>query len=572
MFREFALTQSGQERIVARHNALLTDEAGRHTGTLSSGEDITERRRTEDSLRESEHELSVVFDNAPFIMMILDGEMRIRKANRLANEFICLPADAIGQRSGEALHCIHADDDSDGCGSGPSCKKCILRRTVTDTFETGERLFRVEAKHIFTVGGRAREMMLLFSTTKLTVRNQPSVLLSIQDISEQKKLEGQLRHAQKMEIIGQLVGGIAHDFNNIIATIMGYGEMALMKMAANDPKRLNIDHMLEASDRAAHLTKDLLLFSRKQSAERKPVYLDVIIRNVGKFLIRVLGEDVEFKTIVLEGEMPILADGNQIEQVLMNLATNARDAMPQGGKFIITAEKIELDDEFVAVHGYGRPGRYAMITVTDTGMGIDKETRLKVFEPFFTTKEVGKGTGLGLAVVYSIIKQHDGYINVYSEPGMGTTLKVYLPLVKSAVHREEVTEDRAYPAGGADTILLAEDDESLREMTQSILEEFGYTVITAFDGEDAVKKFMEHKDSIQLLLFDLVMPKKNGKEAYDKIMKIKPDSKIIFLSGYTPDVVRRKISIDNQVLVLSKPISPIDLLKKVRNILDDNKT
>jgi signal transduction histidine kinase len=266
-----------------------------------------------------------------------------------------------------------------------------------------------------------------------------------------------------MESIGTLAGGIAHDFNNILTAIIGYGEMTLMTMANDDQNRVNIAQMLEASDRAAHLTKDLLLFSRKQAIVRKPVDLNKIIRKTEQFLLRVIGADIFLKTVLPEGAFPILADAHQIEQVLMNLATNARDAMPKGGSLIITTEQIRLDEQYVKFHGYGRPGSYAIVTVSDTGAGMDDQTRQKIFEPFYTNKEVGKGTGLGLAVVYGIIKQHEGHINVYSEPGMGTTFSIYLPVIASGKAEAKAAAFDEQPVGGSETILLAEDNEVIYE-------------------------------------------------------------------------------------------------------------
>lgn len=388
------------------------------------------------------------------------------------------------------------------------------------------------------------------------------------DTTERRKLENQLRQAQKMEAIGLLAGGVAHDFNNILSAIIGYGNVALMKMADDDPQRMNIEHMLEAADRAAHLTKDLLLFSRKQVSERRAVDLNDIVRKVEKFLRRVIGEDVECKTILHNAPIAVSADSHQIEQVLMNLATNARDAMSRGGAFTVATEQVLLDGEFVAAHGYGGTGAYALMTVSDAGAGMDEETRTHIFEPFFTTKEVGKGTGLGLAVVYGIIKQHDGFINVYSEPGKGTTFRIYLPMVAREAVEKTVPPPEEAPARGTETVLLAEDDEALRKLTRTVLADYGYTVLVAVDGEDAVNKFKEHKDRIQLLLFDLIMPKKNGKEAYDEIRKSKPDMKIIFASGYAPDIVRQKVSLEPDTHLVYKPLSPMALLRKVRSVLD----
>ncbi len=388
------------------------------------------------------------------------------------------------------------------------------------------------------------------------------------DLTEQRKLEAQLRHAQRMESIGTLAGGVAHDFNNLLAAIFGYGSLALMKMSDKDPNRQYIQNILEASDRAAHLTKELLLFSRKQVLDRKSEDLNTVVAKSEKFLKRVIGDDIVIKTITHKDHLPVLADAYQIEQVLMNLATNARDSMPTGGTMTIATEVVNLDKGFTAARGYCKPGRYALLTVSDTGEGMDEETQLRIFEPFFTTKEVGKGTGLGLAVVFGIIEQHDGHVNVYSEPGLGTTFRVYLPLIESVVVDDVNLKQEETPSRGTETILLAEDNDLVRDMATTVLKEFGYTVIEAVDGEDAVRKFKEHADSIQLLLFDMIMPIMNGKDACDEIRKMKPGIKVIFASGYAPDVIRKKISDEVGFQIITKPMSTDDLLLKVRSVLD----
>ena len=396
----------------------------------------------------------------------------------------------------------------------------------------------------------------------------------VQDITGRKKAEeekdriqAQLLQAQKMESIGNLAGGIAHDFNNILTAIIGYGNLALMKMATDDPQRLNIENIIEAGGRAAHLTKDLLLFSRKQISQRRPVDLNDIIRNVEKFLKRVIGEDIDCKTSFFAEALPILGDYHQLEQVLMNLATNARDVMQKGGIFSITTTQVTFDEERISAHGYGKPGKYALIIVSDTGEGMDAATRQHIFEPFFTTKEPGKGTGLGLSVVFGIIKQHEGFVDVYSEPGQGTTFKVYLPLTSSGVEQVDAREEPP-PSRGTETILLAEDDAGVRNLTSTVLEGYGYTVIRASDGQAAVDTYRENKDHIQLLLFDIIMPKKSGKEAYDEIRAIRPDIKILFQSGYAPDLVRQKMLLDDEMPVIFKPVPPMMLLKQVRCVLD----
>jgi CheY-like chemotaxis protein len=263
----------------------------------------------------------------------------------------------------------------------------------------------------------------------------------------------------------------------------------------------------------------------------------------------------------------VMADSSQMEQVLMNLATNARDAMPNGGSLVISTKRVELDTEFIKAHAYGKPGSYALISIEDTGYGIDHATRKRIFEPFFTTKEVGKGTGLGLSMVYGIINQHEGHINLYSQPGKGTTFKIYLPLIKSKI--KEI-EPAALPIlkGGDETVLIAEDDVQVRELTKEVLSGFGYKVIEAKDGADAVKIFIENKDKIQLLILDVIMPKKNGKEVYDEIKELKPEVKTIFISGYTADMIHKKGILEKGLNFISKPILPDELLRKIREVLD----
>ncbi|KAF0144743.1 MAG: PAS/PAC sensor hybrid histidine kinase [Nitrospirae bacterium] len=389
----------------------------------------------------------------------------------------------------------------------------------------------------------------------------------ITGITEQKKLEAQLRQSQKMEAVGQIAGGIAHDFNNILTAIIGYASLLQMKMREDDPLKVYIEPIITSTERAANLTQGLLAFSRKQISNPAPVNLNEIIKKVEKFLRRVIGEDIEFQAILSDKDLTVIADSGQIDQALMNLATNARDAMPGGGSLTIETGTMEIDEEYIKAHGYGKAGTYALISVTDSGVGMDEKTREKIFEPFFTTKEVGKGTGLGLSIVYGIVKQHSGYVNCYSEPGKGTTFRIYLPLNEAAL-KEVPPVEIIKPAGGTETILLAEDEENVRDITRLVLEEYGYKVIEAIDGEDAVNKFMENRDRIDLLLLDVIMPKMSGKEAYDRIRKIMPDIKVLFSSGYPADFIHRK-EIDEQGLTfVAKPISPTLLVKKVREVLD----
>jgi PAS domain S-box-containing protein len=393
----------------------------------------------------------------------------------------------------------------------------------------------------------------------------------LEDITLKRRLEEQLRQSQKMEAIGTLAGGIAHDFNNILTAIIGYAGLLKTGVGQDDLLKDYVDEMMISCERASLLTQSLLAFSRKQVISPKPVDLNKVIKKVEALLIRVIGEDIELRTILARRDLTVMADVGQIEQVLMNLAANARSAMPDGGILSIGTEALELDNEFTKAHGYGIPGPYALISVTDTGHGMDEKTKERIFEPFFTTREVGKGTGLGLAMVYGIIKQHEGYINTYSELGKGTTFKIYLPLIEAEAEVKEPLMSAlagAVQPRGSETILLAEDDSEVRKITRNILEGSGYRVIEAVDGEDAVTKFLLGKDEIQLLIFDVIMPKKSGKDAYEEVKKIAPGVKALFTSGYTADIIHRKGILEEGLNFIAKPVAPDILLKKIREVLD----
>jgi PAS domain S-box-containing protein len=387
---------------------------------------------------------------------------------------------------------------------------------------------------------------------------------TVQDITEQRHLEEQFRHAQKMEAVGQLAGGIAHDFNNILTGILGYGHILITKKGEDELVKNCVSQIISQSQKAANLTKDLLTFSRKQVMNPRPTNLNDLIKTTEKMLVRLIGEHIEFRTNLADKDLIVTIDSVHIEQSLMNLATNARDAMPDRGALTINTEFVELDNGFINAHGYGEVGRYALINFADTGIGMDDVTRKRIFEPFFTTKEVGKGTGLGLAMVYGIVKQHNGFINVYSEPGRGTVFKIYLPITESAAEKND-TMVLIAQKGGTETVLIAEDEAETRKVIKILLEEFGYRVIEAVNGEDAVNKFIENKDRIQFAIFDAVMPKKSGMEAYKEIKKMKPDMKALFMSGYTAD--QTKHILEEGLHLLSKPIAPDELLRKMREII-----
>ena len=391
-----------------------------------------------------------------------------------------------------------------------------------------------------------------------------------EDVSAQKQLQNQLRHSQKLEAVGQLAGGVAHDFNNILQVINGYGSLLQMSMAEDDPNRKATAEILKAAERAAHLTHSLLAFSRKQVMNPKTVDLNSVVHNVDKFLRRVIGEDIQLKIVHSQAPLKVLVDAGQLEQVLMNLATNARDAMPGGGRLFITSEARQTDDQFRQTHGFGKAGQYALLTVSDSGCGMEEATRKRIFDPFFTTKEMGRGTGLGLSIVYGIIKQHGGHITVISEPGEGTCFSIYLPIVHQPEDVEEVQQTVQPRVNGTETVLVAEDEPGVRSMVELVLQKYGYTVILAEDGQEAVEKFQAHRNEIKLILMDIIMPRKGGRQAYDEIRQTDPQVKVLFTSGYTADFIKSRGDLDQGMELVMKPVQPLELLRKMRELLDRN--
>ncbi len=403
--------------------------------------------------------------------------------------------------------------------------------------------------HVVDFGGRRGEIVLA------------------NDVTNSLKLEDQLRQAQKMEAVGLLAGGVAHDFNNVLTAIIGYGNLLQMKMEKTDPLRSYAENIMITAQRAAQLIQSLLAFSRKQVINPIPIELNGIILRVEKLLKRLIREDIELTTRLVPDDTTVMADSVQVEQVLMNLVTNARDAMPRGGTLTISSSIDELSESFIAIHGYGKPGAYVRLSITDTGAGMDERTRERIFEPFFTTKEMGKGAGLGLASAYGLIKQHKGFIEVESEPGRGTSFHIYFPALKSDASKNRAYAEEALK-GGTESILVAEDDEVIRTLTSSLLREFGYTVIVAKDGNDAVSVFRENRDRIGLLLLGVIMPRKNGKDAYEEIRTLRPGIKVLFISGYSADMISKEGILEKGLSFISKPVSPSELLRKVREALD----
>jgi PAS domain S-box-containing protein len=384
------------------------------------------------------------------------------------------------------------------------------------------------------------------------------------DITKEKTLESQLRQAQKMEAIGTLAGGIAHDFNNILTALSGYGTLLRARMEAADPRRHYVDQMLSASHKATSLTQSLMAFGRLQPISLEPVNINALIRGTEGLLRRLITEDIVLSTSLTVEDIVVMADATQIDQILFNLATNARDAMPRGGALTIGTSLVEIDNDFILAHGFGEAGRYALIAVSDTGMGMDEKTRERIFDPFYTTKETGKGTGLGLSTVYGIVKQHRGYITVWSEPLHGATFRIYLPAVRAVA--TEVQPSAIDLIHGAETVLVADDNREVRGLLKEMLGHYGYRVIEATDGEEAIGKFKAHT-AISLAILDLVMPKKNGRQVYEAMKAMRADIKTLFMSGHTKQVIIDRGMEGDGVDFIEKPFAPEEFLKKVAHIL-----
>ena len=413
---------------------------------------------------------------------------------------------------------------------------------------------------------------LSISIVRDTQEKAIAFIIVASDLTERKALEEQYRQAQKMEAIGRLAGGIAHDFNNILTVINGYSELLLHKLNENDPLYNSINEIFKAGIHASVLTRQLLTFSRKQIFH--PVVLDVneIILELDKMLRRLIGENIELSTILSEEKGNVKVDPGQIEQVIMNLVVNARDAMPLGGKLRIETQKVRFTEPYIWEDTKIDAGTYIMLAISDTGNGMDKETLTRIFEPFFTTKKEGKGAGLGLSTVYGIIKQSDGFINVYSEQGKGTTFKIYLPCVDEMPKDISTVSSQTERLKGSETILVTEDDETLRNLICGILTDNGYNVLEASNGGSALLKCEKYQEPIHLILSDVVMPEMSGRELVERLILIHPEMKVVYMSGYTDDAVILHQIIDENVHFLQKPFSPLALLEKIRIVLDSDPT
>lgn len=513
-------------------------------------EEIAERINAEETIRQSEEKFFRAFQLAPLMMTISDIEDgAFLEVN---DKFVELS----GYTREEAIGATSARLGLITAGDRARFLELLAREGRVSEF----------ALKVHTREGRV--LNCSYFGELITVSGRTRLLSIVLDVTEHAQLEEQLRHSQKLEAVGRLAGGIAHDFNNILTVIMGCGTILKMDGTLADRQNEMLGQIIRSAERAAQLTRGLLAFSRRQVIKPQNVDLDEIVRGVQKFLGRVIGEDIQFKSIFNGAGLTVSADSGQIEQVLINMAANARDAMPRGGLLTIETALEQVDAPFVKSQDNAQPGPYAVISVSDTGTGMDEETLKRLFEPFFTTKDVGKGTGLGMAIAYGIVKQHNGFVTVASEEGNGTTFKVYLPIVEERAAELAAGAAPARPRGGSETILVAEDDESVRATVNDTLGRFGYDVILAVDGEDAVAQFAARQDRIKLVVMDMIMPKMSGKRAYEEIRKLKPGVKVLFFSGYTTDFIRSRGDLDDGVELLNKPVAPLELVTKVRELLD----
>ncbi len=543
-------TKDGDNRCIELSVFAIREEKDNVKNYIAIEHDMTGRKQAEKALQVSEEKYSKAFRSSPtFITITTLSEGRFIEVNDAFLEKTGYGREEVIGRSSSAI----------GMWAEPAERGRIMSLLKEHKIVNNQEVkFRIKTGEVLTV---------LWSAEMIDIESDQCVLAVAQDVTDRKKLEEQLLQSQKMEAVGQLAGGVAHDFNNILTAIISYAYMLKKSTKEDESAMNNVEKILELSDRAANITRGLLTFSRKQYFELVPVNLNDIIRRDEKLLTQFLTEDIRLRTKLADRDLTILADKTQIEQVIVNLATNARDAMPGGGEFVLETGRVEIDEKFIKSHGFGKPGRFAVLCVTDTGTGMNEEVKQKIFEPFFTTKEVGKGSGLGLAIAYGIIKQHNGFINVYSEQGKGTTFRIYLPEIKArpVEEKEEVLPDLR---GQGETILVAEDEPAVRDSMKTILKEFGYNVIEAVNGADALEKFKQDKHEIRLLVLDVVMPEMNGKEAYEEIKRLSPDIKAIFTSGYTADIIEKKTVLDKDAVFISKPILPNKLLLKIREALD----
>ena len=543
---EYRVVQpNGNVRWLLAHAVPIRNEHGEVYRIAGVALDITESREVQLALEES-------------------GE-RFRKLTEASFDAIDITQDGVVQEVNRGFLEMF----------GYSSMSEVVGRPVTD-FVSDES--RVDVEHrlnnkiegTYELVGRRKDgkkLMLEATARAHAIGGREVRITALRDMTERRLLENQYRQAQKMEAVGRLAGGVAHDFNNLLTVILSYADMLLEGVSTEDPRAADLDEIRKAAVTAGSLTRQLLAFSRQQVIEPHLLDLNEVVASSEKMLGRLIGEDIEVSTTLSSAPLTVMIDAGQLEQVLMNLAVNARDAMPSGGRLTLETAAVTLDAEYAARHWPATAGRFAMLAVSDTGYGMDEQIRAHIFEPFFTTKGVGKGTGLGLATVYGIVKQSGGFIWVYSEVDHGTSFKIYFPLVDAVPGHYTNNQESEEPPIGTETILLAEDAAAVRGAARQILERYGYTVLEAPNGTVALRT-AQSAHTVDLLLTDVVMPEMSGRELAERFASLKPDAKVIFMSGYTDDAIIRHGVLRPGTAYLQKPFSPETLAKKVREVLD----
>ncbi len=531
---------------------------GRPSGLRGIVIDITDRKSIEKALQESEQMYKTIFNTTGTGTIIAEEDTTISLVNA---EFEKLSGYAKEEVEGKKSWTEFIDEEFLGTMKGYHRMRRNNPDLVPQSYES----------RFLDKGGNLKDVYITVSMipgTKKSVASFFDITAQKQAEKEMKELHEQLRQSQKMEAIGRLAGGIAHDFNNLLTIIKGHGQLSLMDVGKEDPLRGSIQEILGAADRAANLTHHLLAFSRRQILEMKVLDLNSILFNLEKMLCRIIGEDIQLVTHLTNDLGSVKTDEGQIERVIMNLAVNARDAMPKGGKLLIETGNVTLDEEYARRHVAVKPGPYVMLSVSDTGCGMTTAVKERVFEPFFTTKEKGKGTGLGLSTVYGIVKQSEGNVWVYSEPGHGTTFKIYLPRVdEPAEELRAATKTEEAPRGN-ETVLIVEDDESVRKLSALALEKQGYTVWEVHQEHEAVTFCKERKEPIHLVLADVIMPEMSGRELVESLKQVRQDFKVLYMSGYTGNAVAHHGVLDKGVNFIQKPFTLEGLARKVREVLD----
>jgi PAS domain S-box-containing protein len=526
----------------------VRDRAGHITAVSAVARDISQLKEAWLALAESEARYRILFEDSPQLMWVFDrATLRILAVNSAACRHY-------GYTHEEFLGLTILD-----LRPPEEAAKVLASIEPLDLEHKAAGVFRHRRKD-----GTPMEMEIQWHA--ISFAGVPSRLVLATDVTDRSRLEEQFLQAQKMDAVGQLAGGVAHDFNNVLSVITGYAELVRRDQPAGSTSARRLDGLIGAAERAAGLTRQLLTFSRKQVMERQVLDLGAVVLEMAEMLRRLLGEQVQLVTYLSRDLGRVRADAGQVQQVLMNLSVNARDAMPSGGRLVLETANVELDQSFARTHLGIEPGRYVMLAVSDTGTGMDADTRRKVFEPFFTTKEPGKGTGLGLSTVYGIVKGSGGSVFVYSEPGQGATFKVYLPRVEDGVP-EAFREEAAAAAGGRERILLVEDEPALRDIGEELLTEAGYRVVTAAAGDEALRICAE-PEPIDLMLTDVVLPRMGGQALTQEARRLRPGLKVVYMSGYTDRVLADQGLLGAEAAFLEKPFTPQALLRTIRETLD----